>query len=441
MRGPRLVIPIDRDDAARRLRAVRRAEDDATRSAAIDRACAALPDLRVVRRLAIQDRLDRGAIDEAERLLEQGLLAHPTDPALARIRAACRLERRDPRQAQREIAIALRQRPHHVGTRLLAARVATALGDHTRAVALLESTRAARRRRREADGRPATALDRRLDSALVLALIDAGIVRRAARLIEAMPDAPAVPWARLLTARGQRSRAIGLLASRVNHGPAEERAAIACELIDLLEPTGQSERLRRLLDATGPDQPRVLVRAGEAWLRRGDFRRAACRLARLRHDPKVGRDALSVVMVAATHAGRPRLAERALHRLRRHPAGPDACRLADLWRRALAARTFRAPCTAPALPAALPADADRVSVLRPLARRALEVLERPVTDPAEAAARRAARAACRRVLRRRDAVPADRVANPDPAVPPAAPDHAETAPAPLPFPSPFRRAA
>jgi hypothetical protein len=74
--------------------------------------------------------------------------------------------------------------------------------------------------------------------------------------------------------------------------------------------------------------------------------------------------------VAASMAGRHRLARRALHRLQETPAGADPTVMADLWRRALTARLFSDQYDP------RKAGADRnASLLQPLLRSALKTFD------------------------------------------------------------------
>jgi len=348
---------IDRAEAAGLLRAARTAGPEQV-DEAVGWAFAALPDHKHARILAIERHLAQGDTEMADVLLTRGLLLRPTDASLTRLRARSLLMQGDAAEAGKEIRLALVQRPRHVATLLLAAEIARQLDDLPRAVSLLQR---ALRRQPERDHNKAL---------LTQALIDAEQLDQAEGVMRSMRRVPPVLRARLLRAQGRLLEAVELLDRSRTGSPALDagRQDIVCELIDLLEHMGDFAGLRALMDEVDAKQSEVLIRAGVACLTLGRFRVAALHMSRLRRAWPHRREALSVLVVAAAMLGRLRLAERALSRLHRTPAGADPPFMADLWRRALAARLFNDQCHP------LRAGADRnVSFLQPLLRSAVEV--------------------------------------------------------------------
>ncbi|MDY7109984.1 MAG: hypothetical protein SYC29_15235, partial [Planctomycetota bacterium] len=364
---------VDHGQAAELLRAARAAGLD-TRNDSVEWALSMLPWNRHVRRLAIRRLLHAGNTDAADALIAQGLLIEPTDPVLTRLRAESLLMQGDTRLAEKEIALALEKRPRHCGTLTLAARIASARGDHPRAVALLRGA--------EAERPSSDAIKARL----VRTLLDVDCPEEAEKTVRAMKCPTATLRARVRAARGRLLEAIDLLESaRAENAWAGEAdpPELLTELIDLLERAGHLARLRRLLveltEQENTDRA-VLARVGIAWLTQGAFTTATRLMGSLSGPGPGQRDALAVLVVAASMAGRRRLARRALHRLQETAAGADPAVMADLWRRALTARLFSDQYDP------RKAGADRnASLLQPLLRSALEVFDRRRASLADAA--------------------------------------------------------
>lgn len=352
---------IDRKQAAALLRSARAGGLDAHSDSA-DWALSALPGNRHARRLAIQRLLHVGNIDAADALITQGLLSQPTDPLLTRLRAESLFMQGETLLAEKEIGLALERRAHHCATLLLAARIASARGDHPRAVSLLQRAMAAKPKRND------------IKPLLVQVLLDAGNPQRAGRMLQTMKRPAPTLRARVLAAQGRLLEAIDLLESARRAGAGgPDSAELLCELIGLLERVGNMARLRRLLEELGErsDLDRaVLLRIGIAWLTLGAFTTASRLMAAISHTGPRQRDALAVLIVAAAMADRRRLGERALDRLQQTAAGADPVMMADLWRRALTARLFSDQYDP------RKAGSDRnASLLQPLLRSALKVFD------------------------------------------------------------------
>ncbi|MHC5115011.1 MAG: tetratricopeptide repeat protein, partial [Planctomycetota bacterium] len=310
--------PLSPADAAGLLRAARRDVD------AVEWAFLALPASRAALRLRIEQLLAGGDTESAEALIARALLHHPSDPTLARLRAECHLRHGAIRLADREIRFALERRPHHVATLVLGGRIARAAGDAPLAIERLQAARAARPGRDDV-ARP-----------LVVALLEAGWLTRAERVLRSMAVPCPALEARLLAEQGRVLEAIERL-ERVVDGPSEVGDAFDLDdatetLIELLERAGDADRLRARLDAIGPDLPRALLAAGRAWLALGEHRRAAIRVAPLRRPGPWRREGLGIVVVAAALMRRRDLSERALRRLQRTRDGADPHVMAELWR-------------------------------------------------------------------------------------------------------------
>ncbi|NNF42825.1 MAG: tetratricopeptide repeat protein [Phycisphaerales bacterium] len=318
--GKRTCDRVTRTTAARLLQATRHGDHEAARAAFTVR-----PTSRCARRVMIETLLAVDDVPAADRLTVEGLLLHPTDPALSCLRAECLRRQRRPREARRELRPALRQRPHHAGTALLAARLDRAAGDLPSAVRRLETL---------AVQRPD---DESVLSLLAAVLLEGGAVHRARSIIDRLGETRVILQARLARAEGRGADAIEILEAghRTATGAAADR--ILTELLRVLEPTGDSPRLTRWLRLVGPDHPRALLRAGSIWLRRGAFGRVIADLKGLRSSRQFGPPAVAAMAVAAVMAGRRRLAQRLLDRLDRRPGPVDAATMSELWRRALTA--------------------------------------------------------------------------------------------------------
>ncbi|MCP3905371.1 MAG: tetratricopeptide repeat protein [Planctomycetes bacterium] len=323
--------PLAPADAARLLRAARRDPES------VEWAFLALPSSTGAQRLRIEQLIADGDLEAAEALIARVLLQRPSDATLARLRAECCLRRDELRDADREVRFALDRRPNHVGTLVLAGRIARRAGDLPVAIERFD---------RASEIRPRSDSLRR---SLVDTLLEAGALTRAERILGTMSAPCPVLEAQLLAAQGRILEAIERL-ERVIDSPGDtppcDRDEATGTLVVLLERAGHVDRLRTRMETIGPDQPRALVAAGRAWLALGEHRRAVARLATLRVPGPWRREAMGVIAVAASLVGRPSLAERALRRLQRTREGADPAVMADLWRRGLTAETLSGPLSA-----------------------------------------------------------------------------------------------
>ena len=79
-----------------------------------------------------------GRRDEARALCEQGLARQRGDPVLSHLLAAVLFAQNEFQSARPHIETSLAKRPDHAAARLLAARIARAIGDHDGALAHLD---------------------------------------------------------------------------------------------------------------------------------------------------------------------------------------------------------------------------------------------------------------------------------------------------------------
>jgi len=143
--------------------------------------------------------------------------------------------------------------------------------------------------------------------------------------------------AKYLRAQGRLLEAAEVLETALgrDQDQGDEHESILCDLIDVLEESGNMARLRRTLERIDVGQPTALARAGLAWLWLGEFRTAAVRSAKLARTEGFCCTGSVVLLVAAAMLQRPKLVERVLGRLRRgdDPIDPEV--VADTWCRGL----------------------------------------------------------------------------------------------------------
>ncbi|MCH8315125.1 MAG: hypothetical protein IIA64_04050 [Planctomycetes bacterium] len=293
-----------RHAAARQLREARRAVGDDS-AEAVDWAFSQLPDSLGARRMKIQQLVDQGDLESASVLVAQGLLQRPTDPSLTLWRARILYRREEFEQCARELRLVLARRPHHFATLGLAGLAAHRLNAPVRAASFFARAEA----RRPGDV-PTLHL-------LVDAWIDAGRLDKAGRVLSRIDSPPARLSAKYLRAQGRLLEAAEALETALGRGRSDEDEAVLCDLITILEESGNMARLRRVLERIDVRQPAALARAGLAWLWLGEFRTAAVRTARLARVPASRSMGLLVLLVASAMLQRPTLVERALGRLRR----------------------------------------------------------------------------------------------------------------------------
>ena len=173
------------------------------------------------------------------------------------------------------------------------------------------------------------------------AWINAGRFEEAGKVLSQMDCPPARLSAKYLRAQGRLLEAVETLQTALDRDQGDEHEPMLCDLIDLLEESGNVARLRRTLQRIEVDQPTALARAGLAWLWLGEFHAAAVRSARLARVEGSSCTGLVVLLVAATMLRRPTLVERALRRLRRSDEPIDRNVVADAWCRGLMGRLLQ----------------------------------------------------------------------------------------------------
>ncbi len=320
-----------RHAAARLLREARRAVGDDV-AEAVDWAFSQLPDSLGARRLKIQQLVDQGDLESASVLVAQGLLQRPTDASLTLWRARILYRRDQFEQCARELRLVLARRPHHFATLRLAGLAAHRLNAPVRAASFFARAEARR---------PGDVPTQQL---LVEAWIDAGQLDKAGRVLSRIDSPPARLSAKYLRAQGRLLEAAEALETALGRGRGDEDEAVLCDLITILEESGNMARLRHVLERIDVRQPAALARAGLAWLWLGEFRTAAVRAARLARVPGSRSIGLLVLLVASALLQRPTLVERALGRLRRSDDAIDPDVFADAWCRGLMGRLLQAQC-------------------------------------------------------------------------------------------------
>ena len=322
---------VERYAASRLLRKARQANGtDAAEM--VDWAFSQLPDSLPARRLKIQQLVDQGDLESASVLVAQGLLRRPTDASLTLWRARILHRQEAFEQCARELRLVLARRPHHFATLRLSGLTALKLDAPLRAASFLARAEA----RRPGDD-PTR-------EALVEAWINAGRFDEARRVLSGMDCPPTQLAAKYLRAQGRLLEAAEALQTALDRDQGDEHEPILCDLIDVLEESGNMARLRRTLEGIDIGQPTALARAGLAWLWLGEFRTAAVRTAKLARSAGSCCTGLVVLLVAAAMLGRPTLVERVLGRLRRGDDPIDPNVVADTWCRGLMGRLLQSQC-------------------------------------------------------------------------------------------------
>ena len=322
---------VERHAAARLLRKSRQA-DPIDAAEMVDWAFSQLPDSLPARRSKIQQLVDQGDLESASVLVAQGLLQRPTDASLTLWRARILHRQEAFEQCARELRLVLARRPHHFATLRLSGLTALRLSAPLRAASFL--ARAEARRPGDVPTR----------HALVEAWIDAGRFIEARDVLSRMDRPSAQLSAKYLRATGRLLEAAETLETALGRDQGEEHEPMLCDLIDILEESGNMAWLRRTLQRIDVGQPAALARAGLAWLWLGEFRTAAVRTAKLVRMPGFCSTGLVVLLVAAAMLQRPKLAERALDRLRRSDDPIDPNVVADTWCRGLMGRLLQSQC-------------------------------------------------------------------------------------------------
>ena len=317
--------PVDRLEAGRWLRQAR--AGGAEREERIEWAFSAMPESPGARRLKIELLLRYGDTESAKAIIGQGLLRRPTDPGLSLLRARCLFAEGKIESAHRELRLVLVKRPQHRGALELGGKIALRLDDAERAAYLF----------RCADARQP---QDRIKALRITSLLRLGRPDLAHGVLERMEVPPPLLRARILWAQGRLLEATETLLAASRDGADPTPVAVTCALIDLLEETGDAERLGEVLERIGTDQPAVLARAGTAWLGLGSFGRAVVRMTPLARVPGYRGAALTVILVAAAMINRSSLAARALRRLRRIDEPVDRRAVAAAWCHGLLGRNI-----------------------------------------------------------------------------------------------------
>jgi tetratricopeptide (TPR) repeat protein len=315
---------INRLDASRLLRAAR-ASGRGKGCDAVDWAFAALPESRAACRLKIACLLADGDYETADGLIARGLLARPDDVSLMQQRVECLLGRGLAFRASVEVKLLLRRRPEHGSALAACGRVAAALGNWPRAIELLQS---AAQRLPEDDS---------IRCALVRALLAGGRASEAAAEHSLLVDPPVMLSVAALRAQSRLLEAAELLEASLARN-SDDRQALLCELISVLEETGNWPRLQAVVERIDSATPKAAIRAARSWLMMGAFRHAATAAAKVLRRDRLNAEALAVLIVSAMMLGRARFAGRALKRLRACCDGPIDRVMIDPWRRAMGGR-------------------------------------------------------------------------------------------------------
>jgi len=374
---------ISREKAARLLRAARAAGPEHA-GEAIGWAMCALPESRQVRRLKIDYLLSTGQYDSADALVARSIM-HGMDHPLIRLRwAQSMFDQNRPAQADIEIRRVLQCRPNHIKALLLASEISSRLGDRHRAIEMLA---------RVTGQRPESV---QIQHRLIQALLEAGLVEDAARMLATLADRPVILHARVSLAQRRTLEAMELLEEAAfSPDQSFDREALFCELIDVLEQTGDMPRLRALCDYLLSTQApgstilseKMKLRAAQAMLVLGDCGHAAAWIG----DGATGRAALDVRVVAASLAGQTARASDALrqfsetaqrdsriapvHQGQGSTHGPDPRPMARQWLRGLLGRMIVDQTDA------RHAGADpSMGLLEPMLRDAAEVLDAALAE-------------------------------------------------------------
>jgi tetratricopeptide (TPR) repeat protein len=319
----------DRKAAADVLRAARRASPEGA-SELLDSLLLVHSPSRPMQRLKIRLSLDAGHVDEADAWTARALLLWPVDPSLMLLRGHVLAARGRWQEADAEVTAVMGMRPHHCGAIRLAARIASALGEHQRAVALLD---------RVAERQPA---GENVPEHLAETLLDAGDLPRAAAVAESIVPRNALLLARIRRAQGRMLDAVELIEGRLAMcDTRSETDRCLGLLIAILEEAGDVHRVRETVLRIEPQHSSASLCAALALLGLGEFAAAARRLATLIRTDSCSRPALHALAVAATLMGRVRLAQRALRRLWRTREGVDRPTMLECWRRGLLGRLMR----------------------------------------------------------------------------------------------------
>jgi len=314
----------ERLEAANLLRAIRavgmeRAGD------LLDWALTVMPDRLAVQRLHIRALMNAGDYAAAESAIARAMLNYPEHVSLHLLRAECLVKRQRWGFADLELTAIVQRRPHHRRARYLAGIVASQVGDHSRAIHLLQSI----------------ADDETTLAALVQALVRAGRVQHACESLDRMRSPSPLLVAQVYKAQDRLLDATDTLLAALTTAEYVDDELL-CMLIELLVERGDPERLQQVMNHVTPEHPLATLRVAHVLLGQGRFVRAATLAARYVRQVNYQAEALPTLIVAASMMGRSRLARRALSRLRRTVHGINATLMAQRWQQGMLGRMLRA---------------------------------------------------------------------------------------------------
>lgn len=320
---------VDRRSLAQSLRRLRRRPGEAPIEM-IEWIYHVLPESPGVIRMYVDGLLERGDVSAAEAVISHAMLLRPQDPALALRKARGLMAQGKSLEAARALRGAQRMRPHHVEVVLLAAEICLSRNHARRAVMFLQ------RAERGERTRPAV-IER-----LVEAQIRLGETQRARENLQRLPAPNALLNAEVTIAEGRILDAIEHLeASLACSEDAAQRDAMLAVLIGLVRRHGPLERIADVLARLRPEDRRATTAAGEALLSIGAFGEAVRQMSAAAQQHTGRREALHIMVVAASLGGQERAAREALRELQGSEAGVRPHRMARLWRLGLLGRLLR----------------------------------------------------------------------------------------------------
>lgn len=327
---------------------------------------ARMPMCLPARRIIIDRLIGQGDIGGAEAVILQGILQHPSHPSLLFLLARCQYERGDFLTARQTIERVIQARPFHVRTRALAARIAMAEGRPQHAVVHCDR---ARRRRRCAE---------EINGLFVDALLATRAYARAELVLQEQHAPDPLRLARLRMGQDRLIDARRIL-DRALAQPnlaAERATELQHLMLDVSDRLEDRESILAAVEAFSGSAPSLQLRRAMSLLRCSAWTKAIRLAFPLRRHRSLGGRALTVLLVAATNAGRDRLADRATAWLLKRTDRPNAVETAEIW---LAAHlgwvlNHRMACESPA-------QGEPPSILQGLLSDAMQTLSEAAPDP------------------------------------------------------------
>jgi tetratricopeptide (TPR) repeat protein len=264
---------ISRAEAAAMLRAARKALaiGDDRAGETIGWTLTALRDNYHARLIKIEYLLRGGHWDSADALIARTIM-HLRDHPLLRLRLARSFfEQGRIEQAATEIRRVLQARPEHAAALALAARIASAQGRYKEAAALWMQASDCRQN------------DETVRAAFVQSLLDAKLTCHAAAECAQLSNPPAFLAARVFRAQGRTLDAVDRLEAALMLDRAN--AIVMCELISAHEDAGDIVRFRQLLPRLADAPLPAQLRASEGCLTFGEFDQAIALAQRIAEDP------------------------------------------------------------------------------------------------------------------------------------------------------------